>query len=106
MRQDWLSAVAKLAAVVETGLDRAKYELAERVLPPRAVHLAPYRGFGTEHALHVIGRVLRDKPMPPSVETATAWENLVATMRRFESDEVPHARVLVRHPGGVAEVRA
>ena len=106
MRQDWLSAVAKLAAVVETGLDRAKYELAERVLPPRTLHLAPYRGFGTERGLHVIGRVLRDAPLPASVETASAWENLVATVRRFESDEVPGARLRLRFEGVEQEVRS
>lgn len=104
MKQDWLAAVAKLAAVVETGVDRAKYELAERVLPPRALHIAAYRGFGTARELHVIGRVLRNSPLPRSVETATAWENLLATWRRFESDEVPGARVQLRFGRVVQEV--
>ena len=106
MRQDWLSAVARLAAMADTAIDRAKYELAERVLPARAAHLVPYRGFGTERGLHVIGRVLRDKPLPASVETASAWENLVATLRRFESDEVPGARVRLRFGAASQEVVA
>ena len=103
---DWLSSVAKLAAALEGGLDRAKYEVADRLLPSRGVRILPYRGFGTRDALHVSGRVLRNAPLAPAGAEDTAWANLVATYRRFESDEVPGARLRARYEGAEVEMTA
>ena len=77
-------------------MDRARYSIRERLgsdAPPRIV---PYRGFGTDASFRVIGRVLRDAPEEKASAEAGAWDNLLATFRRFETDEVPGARVLLR----------
>jgi phosphatidate phosphatase APP1 len=103
---DWLSSVAKLAAALEGGLDRAKYEVADRLLPPRGVHVRPYRGFGTRDALHVSGRVLRNAPLAPAGAEDSSWANLLATWRRFESDEVPGAKLRARFGHAEVEVAA
>lgn len=102
--KDWISTVARLAAAVEDGVDRARHEVRTRVLGPGRVRVVPYRGYGTERTLHVRGRVLRDPPLPPSGESATVWENLLETYRRFESDEVPRARLRVTFGRSSAEV--
>ena len=91
--KSWLSSVARIAAAVEEGVDRVAYPLRDRVghrLPPRVV---PYAGYGTRDSLLVLGRVLRDEPLPAAAEDATLWDNLVATYRRFETDEVRGARL-------------
>lgn len=90
---NWLSSIARIAAVVEGGIDRARYEAADLVLGSRSAHIVPYRGFGTPDRLHVHGRVLRALPPPAAAHGDTAWRNLLAAYRRFESDEVPGARV-------------
>jgi len=66
----------------------------------------PYDGYGTPHAITVLGRVLRNPPVAPSRAEATLWENLVDTYRRFETDEVPGARVRVAAGGAERELVA
>lgn len=60
------------------------------------VRVVPYRGHGTAREIHLIGRVLEEKRIRlPSAEDP-AWRNLRAMIKRFISEEVPGARVLVR----------
>jgi phosphatidate phosphatase APP1 len=102
----WLSSVARLAAAVEEGVDLALYGARDRLggrLPPRVV---AYRGYGTAERVSVIGRVVRDEPLPATAENATLWDNLLASYRRFETDEVPGALLRVRTAGGERTVSA
>ncbi len=73
----------------------------------RGPHIVlPYLGFGTESKLTVCGRVLEDEGFRPARSADCAWRNLVAMYKRFESDEVPGARVRARHGAAVAEAVA
>lgn len=56
--------------------------------------ILPYDGFGTPQALSLCGRVLEDEGFAPPRDKDRAWRNLVAMLKRFESDEIPGARVL------------
>jgi phosphatidate phosphatase APP1 len=70
----------------------------------RGPHIVlPYLGFGTAAKLTVCGRVLEDEGFRPARSADRAWRNLVAMYKRFESDEVPGARVRARHGAAVAE---
>ncbi len=60
------------------------------------VMLLPYAGYGTRtHAL-VCGRVLEDEGFRPAAAGERRVRNLVAFLKRMESDEVPFARVAIR----------
>ena len=73
----------------------------------RGPHIVlPYLGFGTADRLTVCGRVLEDEGFRPARSADRAWRNLVAMYKRFESDEVPGARVRARHGPSVAEAVA
>jgi phosphatidate phosphatase APP1 len=73
----------------------------------RGPHIVlPYLGFGTAARLTVCGRVLEDEGFRPARSADRAWRNLVAMYKRFESDEVPGARVRARHGAAVAEAVA
>lgn len=73
----------------------------------RGPHIVlPYIGFGTSARLTVCGRVLEDEGFRPARSADRAWRNLAAMYKRFESDEVPGARVRARHGAGVAEAVA
>ena len=94
--KNWIAAVGKIAAKLESGVDRAKYSVLGRVGPNAPPRIFPYRGYGTTDSVRVLGRVLRDAPEAKSSADASAWQNFLATARRFETDEVPGARILLR----------
>src|SRR5215208_2871383 len=94
--KSWLAAVGKIAARLEGEVDRAKYSVLGKLGPNAPPRIFPYRGYGTAESIWVTGRVLRDPPEAKASADATAWQNLLATARRFETDEVPGARILLR----------
>src|SRR5688572_25008466 len=69
---------------------------------PLVIHA--YRGYGTSARVRVRGRVLEDEGIPAAGERDSAWRNVLSAMRRFESDEVPGARVAVRFAGATQEL--
>ncbi len=56
---------------------------------PRPILVSPYRGYGTPQVATLFGRVLRDPGIPAPEADDSAWENLLATYERLESDEIP-----------------
>jgi phosphatidate phosphatase APP1 len=64
----------------------------------------PYRGYGTPEYLYLKGRVLEDQGIKIREEDASVWKNLRNTYRRFESDEIPKARLQVKFQGCCQEV--
>lgn len=76
--------------------DGIKKRIGAALLRPKPVVILPYRGYASPGFVYLKGRVLEDKDIRPSTEADTVWVNLRNMYRRFESDEVPHARVLAR----------
>ncbi len=95
-----------MVAGVEAAVDRLRYRGGADAGRSRASRVVPYDGYGTPDALSLFGRVLNGAPLAPARDGAGAWENLVATYRRFETDEVPGARVRVCAGGAEREVTA
>jgi phosphatidate phosphatase APP1 len=88
----WSRRLARMADFAERQLERATAPG-----PEGPAHVVFYRGFGTPTEIRVAGRVLRGVPAPPSPLTSSRWDNLVAALGRFESDEVPGARVRIEY---------
>jgi phosphatidate phosphatase APP1 len=101
---DWRRRVARLAEAVEGQLDKHRDRLPGRGGKPARIE--PYRGFGMADRAHVRGRVLRGLPLPRAEIGDSAWVNFGRMAGRFNSDEVPGARVRVRFPGGEHVVTA
>lgn len=102
--RDWRSRLLSIGAGVESKLDAA---LARRALrsgrrDPIVIHA--YRGYGTQERVRVRGRVLEDDSIPAASERDLAWHNVLNTLRRFESDEVPGARVRLRFAASTQEL--
>jgi len=57
------------------------------------LYIQPYLGYGTADVLYVRGRVLAGEKLRPADANDNLWDNLAATYRRFETDEMPYARV-------------
>ncbi|HVH13163.1 MAG TPA: phosphatase domain-containing protein, partial [Longimicrobium sp.] len=100
----WKRSIGKFVHRVEQKLDekRERYGLTGS----GAVRIEPYRGFGCPDRAWLRGRVLRGTPIPAAEEGAGVVMNLAAMIQRFESDEVPGARVRIHHPGGPVTVTA
>jgi phosphatidate phosphatase APP1 len=100
----WQKVIAQFVDEVEDHFDLLKYRFRERLGGRDPIMILPYRGFGTSQKIYLKGRVLEDKGITPAQDDDTVWENLVNMYRRFESDEIPFARLLARIQGAEQEV--
>jgi phosphatidate phosphatase APP1 len=91
----WRRLLAQLAGDAETHFDTLKRRLDDR-LGHEPIHIIAYHGYGTNALLKLKGRVLEAGAIRPASDQDSIWRNLVNMYRRFESDEIPGARVLVR----------
>ncbi|RAK70002.1 App1 family protein [Hymenobacter edaphi] len=66
------------------------------------VHVLPYRSYGTPDRLYVKGRVLTDKGISEPDPSDSRWHNLLNMYRRFDSQEMPGAQLVIR-PGDGTE---
>lgn len=79
----------------DTPFERLRDRLFGRLDQDKPYRIVYYRGFGSPAAVWLKGRVLRERdPATPS-DSATFWQNLLATYQRFETDEVPNAVVRI-----------
>ncbi|MBX6365088.1 MAG: DUF2183 domain-containing protein, partial [Gemmatimonadetes bacterium] len=99
---DWKRVLRELTAELETRVDEARARVRARRTDRRPARVVPYRGYGADGRVLVLARVLEDPPPEPADAASPWWKNLAATLRRLESDEVPHARVRVLLPDGAA----
>ena len=76
-------------------------ELAAKRRDP--VIILPYLGYGTSEKLALCGRVLEDEGFRPTTNSEARWRNLVAFVKRMESDEVPGARLRATYAGTSVE---
>lgn len=61
--------------------------------PKNPVQIVAYRGYGNPQKIFLKGRVLESKNLGLSTAEDSAWKNLRNVWKRFESDEIPGARV-------------
>jgi phosphatidate phosphatase APP1 len=61
--------------------------------------IIPYLGYGTTDKLVFGGRVLEDEGFTPAGNADRTWRNLINMYKRFETDEVPGARIRARFQG-------
>ena len=67
-----------------------------RVVSPDPIQIVGYRGYGSTDRALVLGRVLQDEGVRAPQALQSRWRNLIATLRRIESDPLPFARVRAR----------
>jgi phosphatidate phosphatase APP1 len=74
---------------LEMIFDRIKY----RIKIHNPIRIYPYRGFGSHQYIYVKGRVLEEKKIFAPKVFNNLWINLLNSLNRIESDEVPYARL-------------
>ncbi len=93
----WKRTLGEVAHRLEKHVDRAVERVAGAFPEDRNdVRIEAYRGYGTAGRLYLKGRVLRGSVVPEAADSDNALLNLANMIQRFESDEVPGARVAAR----------
>jgi phosphatidate phosphatase APP1 len=103
---NWEKVLAHIATDIENQYDQFRYRLGERLGRRDPIVIRPYRGYGSKDKLYLKGRVIENEGITPPEDNDSLWENLLNMYRRFESDEIPHARVLATFQGVEQEVVA
>ncbi len=55
--------------------------------------IVPYRGYGNETDVFIRGMVIEDKGLSKPQDRHRFWHNVLATVKRFSSDEIPGVRI-------------
>jgi hypothetical protein len=62
-----------------------------------------YLGYGSADKLLFAGRVLENEKFAPASSADCTWRNVIDMYKRFETDEVPGARIRARFQGSESE---
>lgn len=95
----WRDAVTAALVEIERHVDRFRPVDTGR----RVVTLAPYRGFGRAREMLIRGRVLLEKQITRATEAEPVWQNVLNAYRRFQSDEMPGAKVRAAYGDSLVE---
>lgn len=85
----------RLASSLEDKIDDISFAVRKRLDLFQPLQIVTYRSYGTVNRLYIKGRVLADKGLPAPTEKDKIFQNLINMYRRFESDEIPNARLRV-----------
>jgi phosphatidate phosphatase APP1 len=85
----------RLTASLEEKIDDVSFAIRKRLDLFQPLQIVTYRSYGTANRLYIKGRVLADKGLKAPTEKDEILQNLINMYRRFESDEIPNARLRV-----------
>lgn len=94
----------QFAANVESRVDDLMFEFRSRLGKTDPLQIITYRSYGTSIRLYVKGRVLEDKGIRKAAADDNLFQKVLAMYQRFESDEVPGARLALTLQGERHEV--
>ncbi|MBC8159687.1 MAG: DUF2183 domain-containing protein [Roseiflexaceae bacterium] len=101
----WRNIMAAISDDAEVAFARLSRQLDDRIgREPLAI--TPYRGYGRADQIVLRGRVLEHSRATVASDSDSVWRNLLNIYRRFETDEVPFARLRARFAGAEQEIEA
>jgi phosphatidate phosphatase APP1 len=91
--------VLKTLNTAEEALDSSTFYVKRtfNLLDPLVIQT--YLGFGNRQKVHINGRLLERKGIEQPREGASAWQNMQSMLKRYDSDEIAHARLMVNFGG-------
>lgn len=96
----------KLAHSLGRNLRSAKRNFDRRIGKTEHPHIMPYRGYGNDARVLVMGRALRDPGLREVTDKDTLLKNLIESYKRIETDELPGARIRVTYQALSQEIVA
>jgi phosphatidate phosphatase APP1 len=100
---DWEKLAYKLGKQAEDQYDRFKLSFRHRMGWAGPVQICPYITYCTQDTLFIKGRVLEDKNLNV-LESDSGLRNLLKMYRRFNSNEIPGAKLRFRFNGTSSEL--
>lgn len=91
--------VIKLAKRVKNPFSKLKLELKQQLGWLGVPQILPYHGFGNSEEVILKGSVLEDKGLLKPDANHSTWQNMLAMLKRFQSDEIPGVRLRVNFLG-------
>lgn len=91
----WVNAISAFMNRCNQLWDSLKHYILDQLGIKDPILITPYRSYGTPSHIYLKGRVLQDEGIKLREEDASVWKNLHNMYRRFESDEVPGAKLQV-----------
>jgi len=85
-----------LSKQIENKFDDLIFDLRQRLNLFQPLQIITYRSYGSVNRLYVKGRVIADKGITVSADKDSILNNILNMYKRFESDEIPNARLRVR----------
>jgi len=105
---DWRRRIATLLQRSRAGIDRVAEVTWRRVTRRMGFgqpgHIAAYHGYGNQDSVWVTGRLLANRPFGGPRDDDNWWDNIRATYRRWESDEITGATVELSYAEHRADV--
>lgn len=102
----WKTKIIRRLTQVEEWIDHSKFHFKQRFDLLKPFQILPYYGYGTNQFLYLKARALEETGVLQATEHDTHWNNLANMLRRFSSDELGGARVLVRFQDTEVQVLA
>jgi phosphatidate phosphatase APP1 len=103
---DWKNSLEKFVERIDDLSDEFRQRRRQARHYDNALMILPFFGFGTNEKIYLKGRVIENEGEILSSATDSAWSNLANMFRRFETDEVPFARVKAFFQGTEVEAVA
>jgi phosphatidate phosphatase APP1 len=93
------SRLTSLLNIADDRFDSLASRLRIRLNADKPLQIVTFRSYGTTKRLYVAGRVLKDKQILKATGKESTWNNIISMYKRFESDEVPGARLKLTFAG-------
>lgn len=100
----WRNILHKLGYEAEQQFEALSQKFSERIGSDRDYYVQPYRWFGRSERMIVRGRVLGDNGLREAQDQDGTWNSLLNSYRRFNSKELPYAKVRLRYGDAVSDV--
>lgn len=91
--------IAKLIYNTESLFDKTRFAVKRKFNLFKPLRIQPYLTYGSSNQLYIKGRLLEDKNIPLAGDNDNIWRNIIYTIKRLESDEIPFAKLQISYEG-------
>src|SRR4051812_11228100 len=87
--------LSNLASGLDDKVDKIAFDLKLKLKIFDPIKIVPYLTYGSQKKIYIKGRVLEDENIKRGEKNDTIWQNLGNMYKRFETDEIPGAKLRI-----------